>query len=196
MLFAGRTSDGVSSLEADGCCQSCCSIASCGIFFFELTSWKRSVFGRLAAFTASMFCIRRAMFASRELFRICSVRSVRIWRFVTVSVAVLADGGRRRPRFAFRVVGCMSAWSLFFLPALLGDGSSSAALSACARLHVSDRTLRCWWQEFSASRFWRAHRGRLAPGKAARLPGDLVARFPRGGLVARGVPALRFLREA
>ena len=86
------------------------------------------------------------------------------------------------------------------LPALLGDGSPAAALSACARLHVSERTLvrwRRWWQEeFSASRFWRGHRGRLEPGKAARLPGDLLARFPRGGLVARGVRALVFVREA
>ena len=73
------------------------------------------------------------------------------------------------------------------LPALLGDGSPSAAFSPRARLHVSDLTLRLWrrwWQEFSARRFWRAHRDRLEPGKAARLPGDLMARFPRGGPVA------------
>ncbi len=85
------------------------------------------------------------------------------------------------------------------LPALLGDGSPSAALSARARLHLSERTLRRWrrwWQEwFSESRFWRAHRGRLVPGAASRLPGDLVASF-RGGGVGRGVRALLFLREA
>lgn len=84
------------------------------------------------------------------------------------------------------------------LPALLGDGSPSAAASACQRLHLSLRTLRRWrrwWQEeFSSSRFWRAHRSRLVPGAADRLPGDLVAAC-RGGCVGRGVRALLFLCE-
>ena len=84
------------------------------------------------------------------------------------------------------------------LPALLGDGSPSAALSACRRLHLSQRTLRRWrrwWQEeFSSSRFWRAHRSRLVPGAVSRLPGDLVDGF-RGGCVGRGVRALLWFRE-
>ena len=71
--------------------------------------------------------------------------------------------------------------AVVLLPALLGDGSPSAALSACRRLHLSDRTLRRWrrwWQEeFSSSRFWRAHRGRLVPGAAARFPGGLLEAF-------------------
>ena len=84
-LFEGRAFDGVTSLEAEGCCQHRCAIASCRIFFFELTNWQRSGCGRLAAVTAAGFCIRRAFAASLEVFHICSVRSGRIWRFVTVS---------------------------------------------------------------------------------------------------------------
>ena len=76
------------------------------------------------------------------------------------------------------------------LPAPLGDGSSSAALSACRRFHLSLRTLRRWWQEeFWSSRFWRAHRSRLVPGAVARLAGDLVDGV-RGGCVGLGVRAL------
>ena len=134
-------------------------------------------------------------------------------RGVPVSFLAGADGLVRRHSFccgscrrrttpaSVRFFGHRVYVGLLFvlLPALLGDGSPSAALSSCRRLHLSVRTLRRWrrwWQEeFSASRFWRANRSRLVPGEAEGLPGALVAGFRGAGCVERAVRALLFLRE-
>ena len=101
-----------------------------------------------------------------------------------------ADCGKRTTPASVRVFGLRVYAGLIFLllPALPGDRSPSAALSARDRHHLSERILRHWhrwWPEqLSARRFCRAHRGRLVPGAATRLPGNPVASFRGGCIVA------------
>ena len=89
---------------------------------------------------------------------------------------------------------------VLLLPVLCGDASPTAVSALCRRLGLSRQTLRrwrCWWQEtFASSAFWRAHRGRLRPGvEASGLPRGLLEGFRKGGLLARAVRAMLFLRD-
>jgi len=111
------------------------------------------------------------------------------------------DGCRRRtmpPSLRFLSRRVYFAAVVVLLTTLTHGITPRRASALREQVGVDRRTLarwRTWWRHgFSASAFWREHRGRLlAPIAAADLPAALVERFAPRGRPDELVDLLRFL---